>query len=98
MAAAGAAVGLGNVWSFPSMAANNGGGAFLVVYLIMSLVLAYPALMAELTLGRYSQKGVMNALGDAGTTATTKKLGRSIGFFALFLASMGLTFYSIVTG
>ena len=98
MAAAGAAVGLGNVWSFPSMAANNGGGAFLVVYLIMSLVLAYPALMAELTLGRYSQKGVMNALGDAGTTATTKKLGRSIGFFALFLASIGLTFYSIVTG
>lgn len=98
MAAAGAAVGLGNVWGFPSMAANNGGGAFLVVYLIMSLVLAYPALMAELTLGRYSQKGVLKALGDSGSSPATQKIGSLVGFFAVFLATLGLTFYSIVTG
>ncbi|WP_151704574.1 sodium-dependent transporter [Nitrincola alkalilacustris] len=98
MAAAGAAVGLGNVWGFPSMAANNGGGAFLLVYLVMSLVLAYPALMAELTLGRYAQSGVVNALAEAGGTGTRRRIGKTIGFYSVFIAAIGLTFYSIVTG
>ena len=48
MAAAGSAVGLGNVWGFPSQTANNGGGAFVVMYLVLAFLLAWPALMAEL--------------------------------------------------
>lgn len=52
MAAAGSAVGLGNVWGFPTQAASNGGAVFLLVYLCMVFLLAYPMLVAELTIGR----------------------------------------------
>ena len=54
MAAAGSAVGLGNIWGFPTQAAGNGGAAFVVVYLLLAFLLAYPVLMAELTLGPVS--------------------------------------------
>lgn len=98
MAAAGAAVGLGNVWSFPSMAANNGGGAFLFIYIIMAFALAYPALMAELTLGRHSGRGPIDALGGLSESKATNFFGKAVGLFALFIATIALTFYSIVTG
>ena len=54
MAAAGSAVGLGNIWGFPTQAASNGGAAFLLVYLFLAFTLAYPALMAELIIGRHA--------------------------------------------
>ncbi|MDT8894622.1 sodium-dependent transporter [Halomonas sp. I1] len=98
MAAAGAAVGLGNVWSFPSMAANNGGGAFLLLYLVMAFILAYPALMAELTLGRYAQSGVIQAMSRVGGPGTAGRLGAAIGVLAILTACLGQAFYAIVTG
>ncbi|SHK76032.1 sodium-dependent transporter [Halomonas caseinilytica] len=98
MAAAGAAVGLGNVWSFPSMAANNGGGAFLLLYALMAFVLAYPALMAELTLGRYAQSGVIQAMSRLGGAGTAGRLGAAIGGLAILTACLGQAFYAIVTG
>lgn len=88
MAAAGAAVGLGNVWSFPSMAANNGGGAFLLVYVVMAFILAYPALMAELTLGRYAQNGIINAMGQVGGRGLPRCLGQGVGGLALAAACL----------
>nr|WP_035573046.1 sodium-dependent transporter [Halomonas halocynthiae] len=98
MAAAGAAVGLGNVWSFPSMAANNGGGAFLIIYVIMAFVLAYPALMAELTLGRYAQSGIINAMTKVGGQGIKKHVGLGVGSLAVVTACLGQAFYAIVTG
>ncbi|XKE46192.1 sodium-dependent transporter [Halomonas organivorans] len=98
MAAAGAAVGLGNVWSFPSMAANNGGGAFLLLYILMAFVLAYPALMAELTLGRYAQSGVIQAMSRVGGEGSAGRLGAGIGGLAILTACLGQAFYAIVTG
>ena len=55
MAASGSAVGLGNIWGFPTNAASNGGAAFLFTYLILAFALAYPALMAELIIGRHAR-------------------------------------------
>ena len=55
MAAAGSAVGLANIWSFPSLAAQNGGAAFLLIYLLITFLVGFPLLMAELTLGRYAR-------------------------------------------
>ena len=52
LAAAGSAVGLGNIWGFPTRAAENGGAAFLLMYLVLAFLLAYPSLMAELIIGR----------------------------------------------
>ncbi|TLF53082.1 sodium-dependent transporter [Halomonas urmiana] len=98
MAAAGAAVGLGNVWSFPSMAANNGGGAFLLLYLVMAFILAYPALMAELTLGRYAQSGIIAAMSRVGGPGGAGRLGAAIGGLAILTACLGQAFYAIVTG
>lgn len=62
MAAAGSAVGLGNIWGFPTQTASNGGAAFLVAYLVLAFFLAYPALMAELMIGRYGQANAVSSL------------------------------------
>ena len=62
MAAAGSAVGLGNIWGFPTQAASNGGGAFLLVYLVLAFCIAYPALMAELIIGRHAHANAVEAL------------------------------------
>ena len=67
MAAAGSAVGLGNLISFPSQAASNGGAAFLFVYLGLTFVIAYPALMAEIILGRHAHANAVAALVVAST-------------------------------
>ena len=62
MAAAGSAVGLGNVWGFPTKAASNGGAAFLLIYLAMVFLLAFPMLVAELTIGRHGQSNPIASL------------------------------------
>ncbi len=63
MVASGSAIGLGNIWGFPTQAANNGGGAFVLVYLLLAFLLAFPALMAELIIGRHSHSNIVTALG-----------------------------------
>ena len=55
MAAAGSAIGLGNIWGFPTQTAQNGGAAFLLFYLILTFLVGYPVLLAEFTIGRYSR-------------------------------------------
>jgi NSS family neurotransmitter:Na+ symporter len=58
MLAAGCAVGLGNVWRFPFVVGQNGGAAFVIVYLLFLAVLGFPMLTAELALGRAARQGV----------------------------------------
>ena len=67
MAATGSAVGLGNIWGFPTNAASNGGAAFLIAYLILTFALAYPALMAELISGRHARANAVTALKSSST-------------------------------
>ncbi len=62
LAAAGSAVGLGNIVAFPAQVASNGGAAFLLVYLGMAFCLAYPALMAELIIGRHTKANSVKAM------------------------------------
>ena len=61
MAAAGSAVGLGNIWKFPYIAGENGGGAFLIVYLISVLVFGMPLIITEFLIGKKSGKGAYGA-------------------------------------
>lgn len=98
LAAAGSAVGLGNIWSFPTQAASNGGGAFLLVYLLLAFILAYPALMAELTIGRYSRSNVITALENLGPTPLARRAGWLCGIAAALVALLILSFYAIVAG
>ncbi|MFC3034563.1 sodium-dependent transporter [Pseudoalteromonas fenneropenaei] len=97
LAAAGAAVGLGNIWGFPTQAANHGGGAFLLVYFIVVFLLALPALYTELYIGHQAQANPVKALKLA-WTEKAPKVGATAGYIGLFGAIVMLSFYSIVAG
>jgi NSS family neurotransmitter:Na+ symporter len=97
LAAAGSAIGLGNIWGFPTQAANNGGGAFLFVYLIVTLLLALPALFSEVYIGNHAQKNPVGALSEA-CQDKLPRFGRWAGLFGLLGAIFMLSFYSIVAG
>ncbi len=98
MAAAGSAVGLGNIWGFPTQAASNGGAAFLLVYLFLAFTLAYPALMAELIIGRHAHANAVRALKLVSTGPITRRIGATTGIIGFMVASLILSFYAIVAG
>jgi len=97
-AASGSAVGLGNIWGFPTNAAENGGAAFLVMYLILAFLLAYPAMMAELIIGRHTRANMVNALQSISPGQTAKAIGKLTGIGGMVTAGLILSFYSIVAG
>ncbi|MCG9730351.1 sodium-dependent transporter [Shewanella sp. Isolate13] len=98
MAAAGSAVGVGNIWGFPTQAATHGGGAFLLVYLFLILVLGYPMLLAELMIGRHGQTNPADAMAKIAAKPLAKKIGKAIGFISIVTATLICTFYSILSG
>ncbi|CAB0149916.1 hypothetical protein PSI9734_00490 [Pseudidiomarina piscicola] len=98
LAAAGSAVGVGNIWGFPTQAASNGGGAFLLVYLVMILALAYPMLVAELTIGRMRQRNPVEALRALSEKRFWRGFGALTGIVGLVILSLILSFYAIVSG
>ena len=61
MAAAGSAVGLGNLWKFPYIAGMNGGGVFLIIYLLLLILLGAPILLTEMAIGRSSRLNAIDA-------------------------------------
>lgn len=94
LAASGSAVGLGNIWGFPTQVASNGGAAFVIMYLILAFLLAYPVLMAELLIGRATKSNVVDALGQVSRGLS----GRVVGGWGIVTVSLILAFYSIVGG
>lgn len=98
MAASGSAVGLGNIWGFPTNAASNGGAAFLFTYLVLAFALAYPALMAELIIGRHARANAVTALQSLATNSVSRKLALIVGFAGILTVSLILSFYAIVSG
>ena len=98
MAAAGSAVGLGNIWGFPTQAASNGGAAFLLVYLILAFTLAYPALMAELIIGRHAHANAVSALRLISPNNLLRRIGAATGVIGFIVAGLILSFYAIVAG
>lgn len=89
----GVAVGLGNVWRFPYMASAFGGGAFLVVYVVILLAFGVPALLAELALGRMTGRGPVGAFSRVGVPG-----GRLIGAVLFFGVLMAVSYYTVVVG
>ncbi len=98
MAAAGSAVGVGNIWGFPTQAATYGGGAFLLVYALLIVLLGYPMLMAELMVGRHGQTNPADSMAKLGSNALSRKIGKAIGFVSIITATLICTFYSILSG
>ncbi len=98
MAASGSAVGLGNIWGFPTNAASNGGAAFLFTYLVLVFALAYPALMAELIIGRHARANAVTALKSISIGDKTRMAAVGVGFVGIVTVSFILSFYAIVSG
>jgi len=98
MAAAGSAVGLGNIWGFPTQTASNGGAAFVLVYLVLAFFLAYPAFMAELLIGRYGQANAVTSMQKIARNTWQKRFGFVVGFGGIICAALILSFYGIIAG
>ncbi len=92
LAMAGFAIGLGNVWRFPYMMGQYGGGAFLLVYIAFMILLAVPALTAEWMLGRHVRQGTIGVFQKVFGT----RLGTFTGYAILFAVFMALSYYALV--
>ena len=90
----GVAVGLGNVWRFPYMMGEYGGSAFLVVYLVFTVLLAVPAMTAEWALGRETGQGPIGALAAVWGT----RWGKRIGGLLVFTMVVSTSYYLVVIG
>ena len=94
LAAAGASVGLGNIWRFPYLAAKYGGGIFLLVYIILALAFGYAMIMAETSLGRMTGKSPVGAYGAFG-----KSKWRSLGgWINAVIPILIVPYYSVIGG
>ncbi|GAB2787434.1 sodium-dependent transporter [Halomonas shantousis] len=98
LAAVGSSVGLGNIWKFPYMTGESGGGAFVLIYLVCIFLVGLPILMSEWLLGRLGQKNPISTMSDI-----TRRLKRSqawvlIGVLGILGAYLILSFYSVIGG
>lgn len=89
----GVAVGLGNVWRFPYMVGKFGGAAFVLFYVLVTIAIGVPALMAEFALGRHTRRGPVGAFAAGGFP-----LGRQVGWFFFFVVTAATGYYSAVIG
>ena len=94
MAMAGSAIGLGNIWRFPYLVGQNGGAAFILVYILFVLLLSIPIFLAEATIGRSSGANCRVAIG----TLVPGRAGRWFGLFMVFTPLWIVSYYSVVGG
>jgi len=98
LAATGSAVGLGNVWKFPYITGENGGGAFVLVYLLCIAVIGVPIMMAEIHIGRsgrHNPIGSMRLVAERNLSSPAWRISAVIGMIAAFVI---LSFYSVIGG
>lgn len=98
LAAAGSAVGLGNVWKFPYMAGESGGGAFVLLYLACIALLGIPVMMSEVLLGRRGRNSPINTMRILAKEENRSTLWSLFGVMGLLAGFMILSFYSVIAG
>ena len=98
MAAIGSSVGLGNFWRFPYTAGENGGAAFVLVYLICVALIAFPILIAELSVGRHARASAVGSTRKMAFDAGASELWSIAGWVGMAGGVMILCFYSVVAG
>ncbi|MBP9583654.1 MAG: sodium-dependent transporter [Bacteroidales bacterium] len=94
VAVAGSAVGLGNLWRFPYMVGNNGGAAFIIIYLLFVILLCLPIMFSEFIIGRRTQSNVFGAINKL----APKSPFLSIGVISVVASICIMAFYSVVGG
>lgn len=98
LAAAGSAVGLGNIWGFSYKVGEAGGSAFVLIYLGCILVVGLPIMMAEILIGRYSQHSPVSAMKKAALDSGKSSYWQTVGWTGLFSGVLILSFYSVLAG
>ena len=98
LAAAGSAVGLGNIWGFPYKAGTNGGGAFVLIYLSCILMIGLPIMMAEIIIGRRARKSPVNAMKNGAIESGASPKWQIVGWGGLLSGILILSFYSVLAG
>jgi NSS family neurotransmitter:Na+ symporter len=94
LATAGSAVGLGNVWRFPYMTGQNGGAAFILLYVVFILLLGIPGMVSEFIVGRYSHTNAARAYANIGR----HKSWGFVGYLGILTSTIILGFYAVVAG
>ncbi len=95
LAAAGSAIGLGSLWRFPYLAGENGGGAFVLLYVIFTFLIALPVFIAELVIGRNTQRSAVSAFSELSNHSMHWKL---LGWLNVLTTFLILSYYCVVSG
>ena len=98
LAASGSAIGLGNIWKFPYLAGENGGGAFVLVYILSVIAIGIPIMFAETMLGRRGRQSPINSMRTLAEEAKANPLWRYAGWFGVAAGFMILSYYSVIAG
>lgn len=98
LAATGSAVGLGNIWKFPYITGENGGGAFVIVYLICIALIGIPIMMAEIMLGRRGRLSPINTMNMLVSEDNRHNIWRVIGWMGAIAGLIILSYYSVIAG
>ncbi len=92
LAAAGSAVGVGNIWRFPYLAAKDGGGLFLLIYLVLVLTFGFTLLTTDIAMGRKTKKNALQAFG------AVKRKWKFLGYLTFLVPALIMTYYSVIGG
>ncbi|MDX1481735.1 MAG: sodium-dependent transporter [Woeseiaceae bacterium] len=98
LAVTGSAVGIGNIWKFPYMAGANGGGAFVVVYLLCAFLIGLPVMMSEILLGRRGRRNPVATMALLGEEEGSTRQWRWVGALGVVAGLLILSYYSVVAG
>lgn len=98
LAAAGSAVGLGNIWKFPYMAGENGGGAFILVYLVCIFLIGVPIMMGEVLMGRETRASPINTMRKLVEHSKASGFWVLIGWMGVGAGFLILSFYGVIAG
>ena len=98
LAATGSAVGLGNIWKFPYMAGDNGGGAFVLVYLACICIIGLPIMLGEIMIGRRGRSSPANSMRSLAVEANTSSAWTLLGATGALAGLLILSFYSVAAG
>jgi len=98
LAATGSAVGLGNIWKFPYIAGENGGGAFVLVYLLCIACIGLPLMMAEIMIGRRGRQNPVNTIKSLAKEENQHLGWRYIGWIGLIAGFIIFSYYSVIAG
>ncbi|NVE93666.1 sodium-dependent transporter [Altererythrobacter lutimaris] len=98
LAAVGAAVGLGNIWRFPTLAGESGGGAFVLVYIGFVVLLGLPLVLSEITLGRTGGEDAIGSMRNVAIDSDRSEMWRGVGALQITAGFLILSFYCVVAG